>query len=52
MRKKKSGRRQMMGGVFKFAWAEVKTMNLTKIKSLYHIGLGYLRMKYFTPAHR
>lgn len=49
-KKKKSGKRQMMGGVFRFAWAELKTMNMVKIKSLYQIGLGYLKMKYFTPA--
>ena len=49
MQKTKTGKQQFRSGIIKFAWAELKTMNLTKIKGLYLIGLGYIKMKYFTP---
>lgn len=49
MTTKTSGRTKFMTGIVQFAWAELKTMNVAKIKSLYKIGVGYVRMKYFGP---
>ncbi len=50
MQKTKTGKQQFRSGILKFAWAELKTMNFTKIKGLYLIGIGYIKMKYFTPS--
>lgn len=49
MRTKKSGKQQFMSGLLQFLWAELKTMNMTKLKSLYKIVVGYISMKYFAP---
>lgn len=49
MQKTKTGKQQFRSGILKFAWAEIKTMNLIKIKGLYLIGIGYIKMKYFSP---
>lgn len=49
MQKTKTGKQQFRSGILKFAWAELKTMNMTKIKGMYLIAVGYLKMKYFSP---
>jgi len=49
MQTKPSGRRKFLTGIFQFLWAELKTMNRVKLKCLYKIGVGYVRMKYFGP---
>jgi hypothetical protein len=49
MQKTKTGKQQFRSGILKFAWAELKTMNFVKIKGLYLIGIGYIKMKYFSP---
>jgi hypothetical protein len=52
MQTKTSGKRNFYVGIFQFLWAELKTMNVAKIKSIYKIGIGYIRMKYFPPKKR
>ena len=52
MQTKTSGKRNFYAGIFQFLWAELKTMNAAKIKSMYKIGIGYIRMKYFSPKKR
>ncbi len=47
--KSSSGRSKFMTGIVQFLWAELKTMNMAKLKSLYKIATGYVRMKYFGP---
>lgn len=49
MQLKKSGKHQMMSGIMQLMWAELKTMNMYKLKSLYKIASGYIAMKYFGP---
>ncbi len=49
MRTKKSGKEQFFSGLVEFAWAELKTMNMAKLKGLYKIAVGYISMKYFGP---
>lgn len=49
MRTKKSGKQQFMSGLLQFMWAELKTMNMIKLKSLYKIAVGYISMKYSAP---
>lgn len=49
MQTKPSGRQRFLTGIFQFLWAELKTMNWAKIKSLFKITIGYIRMKYFKP---
>lgn len=49
MTTKSSGKTKFFIGILQFAWAELKTMNMAKLKSLYKIGTGYVRMKYFGP---
>ena len=50
MQKTQTGKQQFRSGILKFAWAELKTMNLTKMKGMYLIALGYIKMKYFSPG--
>lgn len=50
MQKSQTGKQQFRSGILKFAWAELKTMNFTKIKGMYLIALGYIKMKYFSPG--
>ena len=45
----KSGKHQMITGAMELFWHELKTMNMMKMKSLYKIARGYIRMKYFAP---
>ena len=47
--KKSSGKIKFITGISQFLWAELKTMNTAKLKSLYKIGTGYITMKFFTP---
>ncbi len=49
MRSKKSGKHLMISGVLEFMWAELKTMNMIKLRGMYKIARGYIRMKYFAP---
>jgi len=49
MAPKNSGKQQMMSGIMQLMWAEIKTMNLVKIKIYYKIAVGYITMKYFGP---
>ena len=49
MQSKPSGKRNFYTGIFQFLWAELKTMNVVKIRSMYKIGVSYIRMKYFPP---
>lgn len=44
-KKKESGKSRMIKGSLRYLWEEVKTMNVSKFKAIYHIGTGYLRMK-------
>jgi len=52
MQTKPTGRQKFLTGIFQFLWAELKTMNGIKIKSLYKIGVGYLRMKHSKPPKK
>lgn len=45
MRKNQTPKSKFFSGVLQFAWAEIKTMNMIKIKSLYKIAVGYFLMK-------
>ncbi|MBA2405491.1 MAG: hypothetical protein H0V66_12015 [Bdellovibrionales bacterium] len=49
MRNKSSGKQKFFSGILQFLWAELKTLNRNKIRSLFKIGVGYLTMKYFAP---
>jgi hypothetical protein len=46
---KESGRTKFALGVLRLLWEELKTLNWVKIKSLYKIAVGYIRMKYLKP---
>jgi hypothetical protein len=46
---KESARVKFAFGVLRLLWEELKTLNRVKIKSLYKIAVGYIRMKYFKP---
>lgn len=46
---KESGRVKFAFGVLRLLWEELKTLNRVKLKSLYQIAVGYIRMKYFKP---
>lgn len=48
-KKKSSGKITMIKGILQFLWAELRTMNMAKIKGLYKIASGYIAMKYFKP---
>lgn len=45
MQKQQSGKQQFWSGFFQLAWAELKTMNVPKIKSLYKMAVGYFLMR-------
>ena len=49
-RRKKSPKYQLMTGIASFTWAELKTMNWTKIKSLWQIIAAKIRMKFAGSA--
>jgi hypothetical protein len=44
-KKKESGRMKFYKGVFSLSWAELKTMNFEKIRSLMKVAVGYFFMK-------
>lgn len=49
MSKSSSSKMKMATGILQFAWAELKTMNMAKVKGLYKIVVGYLGMRFFGP---
>lgn len=49
-KKVESGKSRLIKGSLLYAWEELKTMNMTKMKALYRIGTGYLKMKFFGPG--
>ena len=49
MTKKESGKSRLIKGSLLYLWEELKTMNMVKMKALYRIGSGYVKMKFFAP---
>jgi hypothetical protein len=41
-----SGKVRLIKGSLLYFWEEVKTMNMRKLKALFRIFSGYLRMKF------